>query len=312
MANFLVTGGAGFIGSHIVKELISRGESVKVIDNLETGKILNIKNLLDKIEFYNLDIRDLNAIDKLVEDIDYILHQAAIPSVQRSIVDPYKTNSVNVNGTLNILILASKYKVKRVVLASSSSVYGNVNILPKKENLYPRPLSPYAVSKLATEYYAKVFYEIYGLETVILRYFNVFGPKQDPNSQYAAVIPKFIKKMLNDEKPEIYGDGEQSRDFTYVENIVNANILAVYSNKVGHGEIINIACGNRITLNQLVESINEILGKNIKPIYREPRPGDVKHSQASIKKAIDLLDYQVKTPFYEGLIKTIEWFKNNV
>jgi len=311
MARYLVTGGAGFIGSHIVEELLKRGEKVRIIDNLSTGKIDNIKDFLSEVEFLEGDLRDINKVREAVEGVDYVLHQAAIPSVPRSIIDPISSNSANVDGTLNLLFAAKEAGVKRVVIASSSSVYGDSQILPKSEEFTPNPISPYAVTKLVKELYARVFYQIYGLETVSLRYFNVFGPRQDPTSQYAAVIPRFITKMLKGESPVIFGDGEQSRDFTYVKNVVEANILASISDKVGHGEVINIACGESITLNQLVNRINEILGTNIRPIYTEPRPGDVRHSLASINRAKELLGYTVKESFLDGLKETINWYKNN-
>jgi UDP-glucose 4-epimerase len=311
MARYLVTGGAGFIGSHIVEELLKRGEKVRIIDNLSTGKIDNIKDFLSEVEFLEGDLRDINKVREAVEGVDYVLHQAAIPSVPRSIIDPISSNSANVDGTLNLLFAAKEAGVKRVVIASSSSVYGDSQILPKSEEFTPNPISPYAVTKLVKELYARVFYQIYGLETVSLRYFNVFGPRQDPTSQYAAVIPRFITKMLKGESPVIFGDGEQSRDFTYVKNVVEANILASISDKVGHGEVINIACGESITLNQLVNRINEILGTNIRPIYTEPRPGDVRHSLASINRAKELLGYTVKVSFLDGLKETINWYKNN-
>jgi UDP-glucose 4-epimerase len=311
MARYLVTGGVGFIGSHIVEELLKRGEEVRIIDNLSTGKIDNIKDFLSEVEFLEADLRDINKVREAVEGVDYVLHQAAIPSVPRSIIDPISSNSANVDGTLNLLIAAKEAKIKRVVIASSSSVYGDSQILPKSEELTPNPLSPYAVTKLVEELYARVFYQIYRLETVSLRYFNVFGPRQDPTSQYAAVIPRFITRMLRGEPPVIFGDGEQSRDFTYVKNVVEANLLASISDKVGHGEVINIACGESITLNQLVDRIDEILGTNIKPIYTEPRPGDVRHSLASINRAKELLGYTVKVSFLDGLKETINWYKNN-
>jgi UDP-glucose 4-epimerase len=311
MSKYLVTGGAGFIGSHIVEELLRRGEKVRIIDNLSTGKIDNIKDFLSEVEFIEGDLRDINKVREAVKGIDYILHQAAIPSVPRSIADPISSNSSNVDGTLNLLFAAKEAKVKRVVIASSSSVYGDSEILPKTEEFTPNPISPYAVTKLVKELYARVFYQIYGLETVSLRYFNVFGPRQDPTSQYAAVIPRFITKMLKGESPVIFGDGEQSRDFTYVKNVVEANILASISDKVGHGEVINIACGESITLNQLVNRINEIIGTNIKPIYTKPRPGDIRHSLASVNRAKELLGYTVKVSFLDGLKETINWYKNN-
>jgi UDP-glucose 4-epimerase len=311
MANYLVTGGAGFIGSHIVEELLKRGEKVRVIDNLLTGKIENISNFLKKIEFLEADLRDMDMVQKAVRGVDYILNQAAIPSVPRSIIDPISSNSANVDGTLNLLVVAKEAKVRRVVIASSSSVYGDSEVLPKSEDMKTNSLSPYAVTKLVEELYGSVFYKIYGLETVSLRYFNVFGPRQDPTSQYSAAIPKFITRMLEGKSPVIFGNGEQSRDFTYVKNVVNANILAASSPKVGHGEVINIACGNRITLNELVNKINEIIGTNIKPEYTAPRLGDVKHSLADISRARKLLDYTVEVPFIDGLKATINWYRSN-
>jgi len=308
MANYLVTGGAGFIGSHIVEELVERGERVRAIDNLSTGKIENISAFLEKIDFLKGDLTDIEVAKKAVKDIDYILHQAAIPSVPRSINDPISSNSTNVAGTLNLLVAAKEAKVRRIVIASSSSVYGDSEVLPKSEDMKTNPLSPYAVTKLVEELYGSVFYKIYGLETVSLRYFNVFGPRQDPTSQYSAVIPKFITRMLEGKSPIIFGDGERSRDFTYVKNVVNANVLAASSPKIGHGEVINIACGNRITLNELVNKIKEIIGTNIKPEYTAPRLGDVKHSLADINRAKKLLSYIVEVPFIEGLKATIDWY----
>lgn len=309
MATFLITGGAGFIGSNIAEELIKRGEKVRIIDNFSTGKMENIEEFKDKIELIEGDLKNINDVKKAVEGIDYILHQAALSSVPRSVEDPLSSNANNIDGTLNLLVVAKEAGVKRVVIAASSSAYGDTEILPKSEDMTPNPLSPYAVTKYVEELYGKVFYNIYGLETVSLRYFNVFGPKQDPNSQYAAVIPKFITKILKGESPVIFGDGEQTRDFTYIDNVVEANILAATSKNVGHGEVINIACGERISLNQLVDKINEILGTNIKPLYDKPRIGDVKHSLASIEKAKKLLGYRVSIKFEEGLRKTIDWYK---
>ncbi|MDN5301099.1 MAG: UDP-N-acetylglucosamine/UDP-N-acetylgalactosamine 4-epimerase [Thermoanaerobacteraceae bacterium] len=311
MANYLITGGAGFIGSNIAEELLRRGEKVRIIDNFSTGKRENIERFINDIELIEGDLRNIEDAKKAVNGIEYILHQAALPSVPRSVVDPISSNASNIDGTLNLLVAARDAGVKRVVIAASSSAYGDTEILPKVENMMPNPLSPYAVTKYVEELYGRVFSKVYGLETVSLRYFNVFGPRQDPNSQYAAVIPKFITKMLKGESPIIYGDGEQSRDFTYIDNVVEANILAATSEKVGHGEIINIACGKRISLNQLVQKINKILGTDIRPIYDKPRVGDVKHSLASIKKAEELLGYSVKVNFEDGLKKVIEWYKRS-
>lgn len=309
MAKFLITGGAGFIGSNIAEELIKRGEKVRIIDNFSTGKKENIEEFKDKIELIEGDLRDINDLKKAVEGVDYVLHQAALSSVPRSIKDPLSSNINNIDGTLNLLVVAKEVGVKRVVIASSSSVYGDTQVLPKTEDMMPNPLSPYAVTKYVEELYGKVFHNIYGLETVSLRYFNVFGPKQDPDSPYAAVIPRFITKILKGESPVIFGDGEQTRDFTYVSNVVEANILAAISENVGRGEVVNIACGESISLNQLVKKINEILETNVKPLYDKPRIGDVRHSLASIEKAKNLLGYRVSVKFEEGLKKTIDWYK---
>jgi nucleoside-diphosphate-sugar epimerase len=306
---YLITGGAGFIGSNIAKELLTRGEKVRVLDNFSTGRRTNLDEFEGNANFQIVegDLRSFHLVRQAVEGVDYILHQGALPSVPRSINDPITSNDVNILGTLNILEAAKEFSVKRVVFASSSSVYGNNPTLPKVESMPVSPLSPYAVTKYASERYFQVFHSIYGLETVAIRYFNVFGPNQDPNSEYSAVIPKFIKLILADKEPVIYGDGMQSRDFTYVENNVNANLLACKASGAA-GEVFNIACGNRYTLNDLVEGINKILGKNIEPKYIETRAGDVKHSLADISKAQKILGYEVKTDFYQGLEKTIDFY----
>jgi len=311
LASYLVTGGAGFIGSNIVLFLVKKGEKVRVLDNFLTGKKENLSHVINMIELIEGDIRDFNICLRATKGVDYVLHQAALPSVPRSVEDPKTTNDININGTLNILLASIENKIKRVIYASSSSIYGNLPALPKREDMTPSPLSPYAVSKLTGEYYCKVFYQIYGLETVILRYFNVFGPYQDPASQYAAVIPKFIKAMLKREKPIIYGDGEQSRDFTYVDNVVQANILATHA-KNASGKIFNIATQENITINKLVKELNEILNTNIKPEYTDPRPGDVKHSLADITYANKILGYTPEIQFKEGLKRTVWWFKNKL
>jgi nucleoside-diphosphate-sugar epimerase len=311
MTKYLVTGGAGFIGSNIVKKLLENGESVRVLDNLSTGKIENIKPFLDKIEFINGDFTDLEIAKKAVEGVDYVLHQGAIPSVPRSIDDPIKTNNANILGTLNMLMASKDAGVKRFVYAASSSAYGDSPTMPKEESMNTAPKSPYAIQKLTAELYCQIFYKIYGLETVCLRYFNVFGPNQDPESVYSAVIPIFIKKMLKSEAPMIYGDGKTSRDFTYVDNNVDANLKACAASKNCAGEVINIACGYEISLNDLVDKINKALGTEIKSIYKEERKGDVKHSLADISKAKKLLGYKPIVNFDEGLGKTIEFYKNN-
>ncbi|MFV9631795.1 MAG: SDR family oxidoreductase [Methanosarcinales archaeon] len=301
----IVTGGLGFIGSNLVEKLIKHNE-VTIIDDQSTGKIENIQEIdQDNLTLIKGSITDLN-LTKIFKDHDYVLHQAALPSVPRSISDPKSSNEANITGTLNVLIAAKDSGIKKVVCASSSSVYGDTPTLPKSENMPVNPLSPYAITKMTAEFYCNVFQEIYGLQTVSLRYFNVFGPKQDPNSQYAAVIPNFISAIKNNKPPVIYGDGEQSRDFSYVKHIVDANMLACESDKTG---VYNIACGRRITVNQLVEMINEIMGKNIEPVYSESRPGDIKHSLADISKA-KAFGYEPKSDFMKELKETIKWFNN--
>ena len=305
---FLVTGGAGFIGSNITRQLIEDGHDVRILDNFSTGKKENIADLTDKIDLIEGDIQDITTVKGSVKDIDYILHQAAFPSVVRSVKDPISTNNVNINGTLNILIAARDEGIKRVVCASSSSAYGDTPTLPKNENMKPNPLSPYAVTKLVGEYYCRVFFKIYGVETVSLRYFNIFGPSQDPGSQYAAVIPIFINALIKGEPPPIFGDGDQSRDFTYVDNAVRANIDACFAGNVG-GEVFNIACGESFTLNQLLDKLNEIMGTEVKPNYLSPRKGDIRHSLADISKGKSLLGYNPEINFHEGLKRTVEWYR---
>lgn len=307
---YLVTGGAGFIGSNIVSELLKQGQQVVVLDNFATGKRENILPLMkDKnLTMIEGDLRSFHIVRSAVKGVDYILHQGALPSVPRSINDPITSNDVNILGMLNILEAAKEFGVKRVVVASSSSIYGNSESLPKVETMPINPMSPYALTKYAQERYCQIFSQIYGLETVALRYFNVFGPRQDPTSQYSAVIPKFIRLIMADKEPVIYGDGSQSRDFTFVENNVWANIQACTAPKAA-GEVINIACGERYTLIELVQMINEILGKNIEPKFETDRAGDVKHSLAGIEKAKELLSYEVRVDFKEGLRRTVDFFR---
>jgi len=308
MSKYLVTGGAGFIGSHLAEELLKRGQVVRVVDNFLTGKRENIAHLLDRIELIEGDIRDLVVCRRAAKGMDFVLHQAALPSVPRSVEDPITTNEINIKGTLNLLLACREAKVKRFVFASSSSVYGDDHLLQKKEGSEGKPLSPYALSKRTGEIYCQIFSQIYSLSTVSLRYFNVFGPRQDPFSQYAAVIPNFINKMLKEERPAIFGDGKQSRDFTYVTNVVIANILATEVPGIS-GEIFNIACGERTTINSLAEMINEILMKKISPYYAKPRPGDIRHSFADISKAKKMLKYEPLVPFEQGLRETVRWFR---
>jgi nucleoside-diphosphate-sugar epimerase len=310
MSTYLVTGGAGFIGSNIVGELLRRGQHVRVIDNFSTGREENIRDLLPQIEMIEGDIRDRDTVERAVKGADYVLHQAALASVPRSIDNPQASNEVNVNGTLNLLEAARSHSVKRFVYASSSSVYGDSETLPKVESMATNPKSPYAVSKLTGEWYSRVYGGIYKLPTVALRYFNVFGPRQDPNSQYSAVIPLFIKALLRGEQATIFGDGEQSRDFTYIANVVNANLLACEADVQG-GEVFNIACGDRFTLNQLHAKLNEIIGTNIEPKYGPPRKGDVKHSMAGIDAIRGALRYRISVEFGEGLERTVHWYQQS-
>ena len=306
--NVLVTGGAGFIGSHLVNELVHRGARVRVLDNFSTGKHENLEQALAHIELIEGDIRDRDTVQRAVNGVDFVLHQAALPSVPRSVADPLTTHEVNVTGTLNMLIAAREANVKRVVYASSSSVYGNSPTLPKREDMPTNPLSPYAVSKLAGENYCGVFYQVYGLPTVALRYFNVFGPRQDPQSQYAAVIPRFISAMVRGDLPVIYGDGTQSRDFTYVANVVEANLLACRSNAVV-GQVCNAALGGQVPLLELVTTLNDILGTTSQPVFDAARPGDVKHSQADVSKLRRLTGFAEVVGFEEGLRHTVEWYR---
>ncbi|MGD8539134.1 MAG: SDR family oxidoreductase [Candidatus Aminicenantes bacterium] len=309
MNRYLVTGGAGFIGSHIAEHLAAKGFFVRVVDNFLTGKEENIAAFLDGIELVRGDIRDLELCREALKDIDYVLHQAALPSVPRSVENPLLTNAINIEGTLNILLASKDASVKKVVFASSSSVYGDDEHLPKKEGLEGNPLSPYAVTKQAGEKYCQVFSEIYGLPTVCLRYFNVFGPRQDPFSEYAAVIPNFITRLLSDKAPIVYGDGEQSRDFTYIANVVEANLQAAHAPGVS-GQVLNLGNGVRTSVNDLAKIIMGLTKKNIEPLHEEERPGDVRHSFADISKARTLLEYTPRVSIEDGLLRTIDWFRN--
>lgn len=307
MAHYLVTGGCGFIGSHLVKALVKRGERVRVFDNCTTGKAENIADVADKIEFCSADLQDIDAVSQAVEGIDYVFHQGALPSVARSVADPIVTNNVNINGTLNLLVASRDADVKRVVYAASSSAYGNRPKPIKSEDLPPNPASPYALTKYVGECYCQIFTQLYGLETVALRYFNIFGPGQDSSSSYSAVIPLFISAYLNGEAPKIEGDGEQSRDFTYVANAVHANLLACHAEGVA-GEVFNVGCGERASINQLATLIGEMMESDTKPVYVAPRPGDVRHSLADIQKAKRLLGYEPQVDLKTGLRRTVDWF----
>ncbi|HEY5503806.1 MAG TPA: SDR family oxidoreductase [Sedimentisphaerales bacterium] len=311
MDKFLVTGGAGFIGSNICTKLISQGCFVRVIDNLLTGKKSNLAAISDKIEFIEADMGNMDAARAAMKGIDVVLHQGALPSVPRSIDDPALTHRHCVDATFTLLLAARDAKIKRFVYAASSSAYGDTPTLPKVETMPVNPLSPYAAAKLMGEYYCSVFYKVFGLETISLRYFNVFGPHQDPASQYAAAIPAFVTSILKDKQPTVYGDGEQSRDFTYIDNVVEANLLAARA-KQTKGEVVNIACGEVVTVNEIIDTINRLLGKKIRPIYEPVRPGDVKHSLADITVAKKLLGFKPIVLFKEGLAKAIEWYRVNL
>jgi UDP-glucose 4-epimerase len=311
MEKFLVTGGAGFIGSNICKKLVSDGCFVRIVDNLLTGKKSNLKDFIDKIEFIEADMGDEEVARTAMKDIDVVLHQGALPSVPRSVDDPAATHKNCVDATFTLLVAARDAGIKRFVYASSSSAYGDTPTLPKIETMIPQPLSPYAVGKLVGEYYCSVFYKVFGLETVSLRYFNVFGPHQDPTSQYAAAIPAFVTAILKDNPPTVFGDGLQSRDFTYVNNVVEANLLAARTEHTA-GDVVNIACAEAVTVNEVIELINDTVGKNIKPVYSAPRPGDVKHSLADITAAEKIIGFRPNISFKQGLQLAIDWYRKNL
>jgi UDP-glucose 4-epimerase len=308
MGKVVVTGGAGFIGSHLAEELSKRGYHVVILDDLSTGKIENIEQLLnkDRVEFIQGSVTDFPLLKSLFRDVDYVFHQAAIPSVPRSIEYPLASHEANLTGTLNMLLAAKDNGVKKVIYSSSSSIYGDTPILPKREDMVPNPRSPYAVTKLAAEYYCQVFHEVYSLDTVCLRYFNVYGPRQDPKSQYSAVIPRFIMRVSQGSPPIIFGDGEQTRDFTFVKDAVEANIIFAESNANG---VFNIGTGESITINKLANIIINATGKNMKPIYQEPRPGDIRHSLADISQAREI-GYNPKYSIEAGLAENIGWSLN--
>ena len=308
MARVLITGAAGFIGSHIGAALRAQGDQVRVLDDLSTGHAANVE-AIGGAEFVRGSITDFQTVTAAMQDVDYVFHEAALASVPRSVAAPIPSNEVNVTGTLNVLVAARDAKVKRVIYAASSSAYGDSERLPKVETMPTQPKSPYAVSKLAGEHYMSAFAQVYGMETLSIRYFNVFGPRQDPKGQYAAVIPLFIDALLSGRAATIHGDGEQSRDFTYVDNVVHANLLALRAPRLG-GAVVNVALGDRISLNRLYAMIAEICGSEIKPVHGDARPGDVKHSQADISRAQELLGFKAKVSVEEGLRRTVEWFRS--
>jgi UDP-glucose 4-epimerase len=305
---YLVTGGAGFIGSHICERLLKDGHSVRVLDNFVSGKEANLESIGGDVELIRGDITDARTVAEAMKGVEVVFHEAALGSVPRSVADPMTTHEVNMTGTLNVLLAARDAGVRRVVNASSSSVYGDTEVLPKHESMMGQPLSPYALSKLAGEHYISIFNRVYGFEAVALRYFNIFGPRQDPESQYAAVIPRFVMALLEGRQPVIYGDGLQSRDFTYVENVVEANLLASEAEGAS-GKAFNVACGGRYSLLDLLGKIKEILGSDIEPIHEAARAGDVRDSQASIEAAAKSLGYRVTVDFEEGLRRTVAWYK---
>ncbi|KPN29447.1 Vi polysaccharide biosynthesis protein TviC [Halolamina pelagica] len=310
MPTALVTGVAGFIGSNLADALLGRGYDVRGVDNFETGREQNLTGLREKddFSFHEADIRDADAMAEITAGVDYVFHQAAVPSVPRSVDDPVTSTDANCTGTATVLNAAREADVDTAVVASSSSVYGSTDQLPKVESMESQPESPYALSKFYTEKLALQFSDLYDIDTAALRYFNIFGPRQDPNGDYAAVIPKFISLMLDGERPVIYGDGEQSRDFTFINNAVQANILAAEGDATG--EAFNVGCGGRVTVNELVDTLNDLLDTDINPIYDDPRPGDVRHSHADISKAEDMLDYDPEVGFKEGLKQTIPFYRD--
>ena len=307
MASYLVTGGAGFIGSHLTEALVQRGEHVRVADSFITGKRENLKHI-PGVELVEGDLADVAVAQRAVAGVDYVLHQAAIPSVPRSVKDPITSNRANIDASLNVLVAARDAGVRRVVYAGSSSAYGNQPTLPKVETMGTAPLSPYALQKLVAEQYCQMFTHLYGLETVTIRYFNVFGPRQDPSSPYSGVISLFIKALVEGKQPTIYGDGEHTRDFTYVANVVDGVLKACLA-PAASGEVINVATGGRISLNQLFRTLKDLTGAAVEPIYAEPRAGDVKDSQADIGKARRLLGYEPSVTFDQGLAETVAWFR---
>jgi nucleoside-diphosphate-sugar epimerase len=305
---YLVTGGAGFIGSNLVDALLNAGHHVRVVDNFATGKRENLAHVARQIDLHEISITDPKPLAAAMQGVDYVFHLAALGSVPRSVKNPLETHETNATGTLNVLLAARDAGVKRVVFAGSSSAYGDVDAEYKSEEMPPNPLSPYAVTKLTGEQYCHVFTHVYGLETVVVRYFNVFGPRQDPLSMYAAVIPKFITAMLDDSPPTVEGDGLQSRDFTYIDNVIHGNLQACHTDGVA-GQTFNIACGDRINLLDMIAMINKLTGKQIEPVFTDPRPGDVRHSRAAIDKARQKLGYEPVVSFEEGLSRTLAWYE---
>lgn len=313
MSLYLITGVAGFIGSSIARAVLAQGDQVRGVDNFSTGKRENLSDIAGRIDFREADILDLDAMHKACAGVDFVIHEAAIPSVPKSVLDPLGSNAANIDGTVNVLFAAREAKVKRVVYAASSSAYGDTPTLPKHEEMRPDPISPYAVGKLASEHYMVSFYRCYGLETVCLRYFNIFGPRQDPSSPYSGVLAKFITQMLRGEQPMIFGDGETSRDFTYIDNAVSANLLACKApGKKVAGQVFNTATGRRVTLNETFKALQGLTGYQGQPKYGPEREGDIKHSLADISKAEAGLGYKALVDFEEGLKRTVEWYREQM
>jgi nucleoside-diphosphate-sugar epimerase len=313
MARYLITGGAGFIGCNLVRYVLSKGHRVVVLDDFSTGKRENLRGLEGRIELIEGDIRDMSTVRRAVGGCAAVFHQAALGSVPRSIDDPVTSHEVNVNGTINVLEACRQGRIKRVIFAASSSAYGDRQESPKHEGMAPMPISPYAASKVAAEAYMRGYSAVYGLETLCLRYFNVFGPYQDPAGAYAAAIPAFVSRLLKNQQPIVYGDGEQSRDFCYIDNVCEANWLALCADaSVCNGQAVNIACNRRTSINDILKLLNRLLGVNVKAIHQSPRPGDVKHSQADVRRAKELIGYAPKVFFEEGLARAIGWYKENL
>jgi len=312
MSRYLVTGGAGFIGSHLSRHLVEAGHEVVVLDNLSTGRRENLDDVLDRLTFVEGSITELETVEQCCEGVDCVFHQAALPSVPRSVADPLASDENNIGGTLRVFWGAHRQGVRRVVYAASSSIYGDTEELPKHEGMQPRPMSPYAVNKRVGELYGAVFNNLYGLSTIGMRYFNVFGPRQDPESQYAAVVPKFITAFLEGKAPTIHGDGLQSRDFTYIQNVVEANLAACAAPDKAGGRSYNVALGGRFTVKDLCLRIRELVGSDIDPVHTETRAGDVMHSQAAVELAAKELDYQGSVDLDEGLRRTVQWYRDNV
>ncbi len=311
MAHYLVTGGAGFIGSHIVRRLVADGHRVRVLDNLSTGSMDKLADVIDRVEFFEGDLRQEADCQAACAGVEMVFHEAALPSVPRSVEDPQTFHVNNIDGTFQLFFAAKEAGCRRIIYAASSSAYGDQPTQPKLESMLPAPLSPYALNKLVGEYYARVFYESYGLETLSLRYFNVFGPHQDPESQYAAAIPAFVSTILKGDQPLIFGDGEQTRDFTHIDNVVEANMMAAAA-QTTQGQVVNIACGESVTINQVITTISKLLGTDCKPRYAPPRAGDVMHSLADITLAREVIGYEPHVMFEDGLARAIEWYKANL